>query len=321
MDRDSKSTNPNFGEDLGQIVWFVVLFGSLFLGIRNVRMRRSDNKGAIRIATYVLTMSLLSWIFFASHRPSLKDEAVLATFAIALAIQSGVRYWLYYVALEPYVRRLWPEALISWSRVLAGRLRDPLVGRHLLIGAAASAGFPIVHAGCHLVLGWLGLPPSSMPQLVDFDVFTSVRGMLGFIAHSQQFAIFYGLLFTSFLFILRLLLRSTWLASAVIVLVYLPVLANQSEMVTDWIQAALFLVAAVTLLIRFGLLAYIVFNFCNILLGLAALTTDHSAWYFSSGWLMAMVVLGLAVYGFCFSVGSSLWRDPLEASPLPKLSS
>ena len=47
--------------------------------------------------------------------------------ALMMGFNDAVRYWLYYLALEPYVRRLWPQALISWSRVLAGRVRDPLV--------------------------------------------------------------------------------------------------------------------------------------------------------------------------------------------------
>ena len=34
------------------------------------------------------------------------------------------------------MRRRWPQTLISWTRVLAGRLRDPLVGRDVLVGAA-----------------------------------------------------------------------------------------------------------------------------------------------------------------------------------------
>jgi hypothetical protein len=38
-----------------------------------------------------------------------------------------------YMALEPVVRRRWPEVLVSWSRLLAGRLRDPLVGSHILM--------------------------------------------------------------------------------------------------------------------------------------------------------------------------------------------
>jgi len=31
--------------------------------------------------------------------------------------------WLFYIALEPYVRRLWPKTLVSWHRLLAGRFR------------------------------------------------------------------------------------------------------------------------------------------------------------------------------------------------------
>jgi hypothetical protein len=40
-----------------------------------------------------------------------------------------------YLALEPYVRRFWPNVLISWARVLAGRWRDPKVGADLLVGS------------------------------------------------------------------------------------------------------------------------------------------------------------------------------------------
>jgi hypothetical protein len=38
-------------------------------------------------------------------------------------------------ALEPYLRRRWPERIISWNRLLAGEFRDPLVGRDILIGS------------------------------------------------------------------------------------------------------------------------------------------------------------------------------------------
>ena len=31
--------------------------------------------------------------------------------------------WLFYLALEPYVRRLWPELLIGWTRLLSGNLK------------------------------------------------------------------------------------------------------------------------------------------------------------------------------------------------------
>ena len=36
--------------------------------------------------------------------------------------------WVFYLALEPSVRRIWPETVISWSRMLNGRWIDPLGG-------------------------------------------------------------------------------------------------------------------------------------------------------------------------------------------------
>lgn len=38
------------------------------------------------------------------------------------------------LALEPLARRSWPQALVSWTRLLRGRLVDPLVGRDILVG-------------------------------------------------------------------------------------------------------------------------------------------------------------------------------------------
>ena len=50
----------------------------------------------------------------------------------------GLAY-VFYLAIEPYARRLWPRMLVSWVRVLEGRFRDPLVGRDVLLGACGGA--------------------------------------------------------------------------------------------------------------------------------------------------------------------------------------
>jgi hypothetical protein len=47
--------------------------------------------------------------------------------------------WLFYLALEPAVRRRRPRAAIAWSRLLRGGIRDPLVARETLIGLAVGA--------------------------------------------------------------------------------------------------------------------------------------------------------------------------------------
>jgi len=39
---------------------------------------------------------------------------------------------LLYLAIEPFVKRNWPDSLISWMRAVNGRFRDPLVTSHIL---------------------------------------------------------------------------------------------------------------------------------------------------------------------------------------------
>jgi hypothetical protein len=51
-----------------------------------------------------------------------------------LAVFLASLFWSLYIAIEPYVRRHWPDALISWTRLQAGRVRDPLVASHVLAG-------------------------------------------------------------------------------------------------------------------------------------------------------------------------------------------
>ena len=52
----------------------------------------------------------------------------------------GAIAWLLYMALEPYARRVAPRWVVSWTRLLEGRFKDPMVGRDLLTGLAAAAG-------------------------------------------------------------------------------------------------------------------------------------------------------------------------------------
>jgi hypothetical protein len=41
--------------------------------------------------------------------------------------------------VEPYARQSWPKLMVSWQRLLNGRLRDPLVGRDVLLGIVAGS--------------------------------------------------------------------------------------------------------------------------------------------------------------------------------------
>ena len=123
----------------------VVVVAAGFVALRNVRRGRGDRRGALRLALYLGAVRML-WFLGAHHvastgrvRPVHRRTSPTPCCSVGLA-------YVFYLAIEPYARRLWPRMLVSWVRILDGRFRDPLVGRDLLVGArgrrAGGAGGP-----------------------------------------------------------------------------------------------------------------------------------------------------------------------------------
>ena len=84
------------------------------------------------------------WALRAHH---VEDPGLeIASFArgAGIAVLVAALLWLFYLALEPYVRRLRPWTLVSWTRLLNGGLRDAVVGRDVLIGLAFGIGLTLV---------------------------------------------------------------------------------------------------------------------------------------------------------------------------------
>lgn len=111
----------------GILLLGISLVGGIFFAQRNLRLGRGDRRNAKRLALFVLGLSLLSWIFGASHVSF--RELLLTPYAAAFT-------WILYMAIEPFVRRKWPHILVSWTRLLSGEWKDPLVARDALIGTA-----------------------------------------------------------------------------------------------------------------------------------------------------------------------------------------
>ena len=83
----------------------------------------------------------------------------------------GMMVYSIYMALEPDVRRRWPETLIAWSRVLAGRVNDPLVGRDLLLGILADCrgAPPVLFQLSQRAPAWVGSAPGVSVPFQGFD--------------------------------------------------------------------------------------------------------------------------------------------------------
>lgn len=134
------------------VVTVPVLVAGVFMARRNRRLGRGDRRGAFRVAAFAFSCLMLYWLFRTPHAASPPAEWALLAEGLGRALYPAAVLWVLYMALEPYVRRRWPRTLLSWTRVLAGRFRDPLVGRDLMAGALLAN----LIFGC-LILGRAGI--------------------------------------------------------------------------------------------------------------------------------------------------------------------
>jgi hypothetical protein len=303
-----KPYEPTTGERAAQVIGLVsllsLLVGAAMLARRNLRLGRGDRRGASRLAYFVFGALTVSWVFGANHVPGFWELALFTTFLSGAVFFSGF-VWVLYIALEPYVRRRWPATLVSWSRLLAGGLRDPLVGRDVLVGCLLAVTEIVLGRAGWFVPAWLGSPPSQ-PYTGPTSQFLGARAIVSNVAGSLPFTIGGGLALLFVLFLLRVLLRKEWAAAGVLVLLFtlfqaLPSASPAVAAVTGLIAFGL----EVFLLVRFGVLVLIASFFFQEFLSNFPLTTQVSAWYAGIGFAGILALAALAFYSFYTSLGGS----------------
>jgi hypothetical protein len=211
--------------------------------------------------------------------------------------------WAFYMALEPFVRRHWPALLTSWTRVLSGKFRDPLVGRDFLAGAAVGIAISLVFNLQSLVPGWLGFPPAKPLTLMGPDSLLGGRRLVGMFPEVLHEMLLTPIIFVFFVVLLRLVLRRVWLAATVfLVLMVLPALGS-GPLVLVLVSKLVLYGLILTAILRFGVLAVVVSLFYSYLSGVFPLTLDVSAWYFGASLVTMLLAGGLAAYAFYLSLG------------------
>ncbi len=291
------------------IVFIMVLLfgGASLLAWRNDRQGRGDRRGALRLATFVAVVQMLTSLLRINHVPAL-DELGLMIESLGNALFGGAVIWLFYMATEPYVRRLWPNSLIAWTRLLDGRFRDPLLGRHLLIGAISGIGISVFFMLIEYVLQWLGKAPNaSFSALAYQSTSFAVAGFLNLVHAS--FLLPVGMLLI--VLVLRVLLRRQWLAIAVFLAIAfgLGMASEPAYAVVNGVALALFMSMFLFVLIRFGLFAGLLAIFFSSWPAFA-LTVDPSSWYFGRSLVTMLVFAAIAVYGFVISLaGRPIFKD------------
>ncbi len=302
---------PTVGERVSVVIAAVLLLsmlaGGAMLARRNLRLGRGDRRGASRLAAFVFAAWAVAWFFGAHHVPNF-DELKLFLVFLASGLFLSCFFWVVYIALEPYVRRRWPVTLVSWSRLLAGGFRDPLVGRDVLAGCLWGASVILLSRLEWFVPSWLGHPPSQ-PGTGPQGQFLGARTIVAGISNNLNVSLFVSFAFLFVLFLFRALLRKEW-AAAVAFVLFFTVFLNSSALFAGGPSVAIAFVGglilnslSVFLLIRLGLLALVASFAVNIALQSYPLTTQWSAWYSGISLAGILVMAGVAFYGFYTSLG------------------
>jgi hypothetical protein len=275
------------------IAFLVLLAGGALLARRNLRLGRGDRRGAMRLALFNFAAFMIDWALESRHTPSI-DEVSLFIQGLGRSLFVASLSWLIYIALEPLIRRRWPDSLIAWTRLLSGRFTDPLVGRALLAGALLGVFQGVAREVMELAERALD-PAPPIPSFPWDLTLLGPRAVAGHLAAGWAVTMLLAIGLALIFFLLKAVLRKEWLAAAV----FVPFLAWA---LSDggWIAFGIGLVvsaAFIFVFLRFGLLALVFANYFTHFLQFP-LTTDSTAWYAGTSLFLLLVLAAIAIYGF-----------------------
>jgi serine/threonine protein kinase len=305
----SDERNNNLSQIFFLILLVAILVAGALLARRNYRQGRADREGALRLAIVMFVLEILLWLC-RSHFVLGFETFSSLMLCIAGGLLSGGMTWVLYLALEPWIRRRWPHAIISWSRALSGQLRDPLVGRDILLGVAFGVAWILIVSISYIPLDRLG----AVPQLQSSTYLLGGRQALGQWLSQAPSSILVTLEFFFLLLGLKVLLRKDWLAAPVFVAIFvvLQSLRNPHPLV----NVPVFLLIYGTLVVivfRFGLVPLAVGAFTIDMLANVPFTTDFSVWYAGTTLLALLSIVALAGWGFYHSLGGqAVWKVEME---------
>ena len=304
----SQTAGQHASQIMEVILAILLLAGGALIARRNYAAGKVDLHGALRLASAVFVIEIAIWVCRDHFIPT------LATFGrfivcVSMGLFLSAATWMIYLALEPYVRRRWPQAIISWSRLMAGRWRDPLVGRDVLWGVILGVVWSVVVGVGELALKREG----ATPHLGSQYLLLGGRQAMGIWLENIVQCILATLQFFFVMFLLRVVLRNRWLA----IVGFVAVFATQNTLMSDhpqymapvWLVVFSIAAYAVT---RFGLITLAVAIFtANIVLNLPY-TLDFSNWYAPAVFAVLLSFVAIAGWGFYTSLGGQrLWKEDL----------
>jgi serine/threonine-protein kinase len=291
---------PDFtrsGQVLLAVIGLIGLGAALLFAQRNLRRSRGDRKGAVRLGVFLTLLTVCLRIFRVDHVTDIAEEARLLSVISGEALAAGVAISVLYLAVEPYFRRRWPRMLIGWSRLIAGRFRDPMIGRDALIGTLVGSA-----------AGVIAKLPSFLPQVgllrTSFSALTELRHLTYLLLWSVQLAIGIALLSAFLFLLLRIVTRSSIAAVVLLVIVEVAMMSVNGAGLARLIANTIVAILLVMTFRRYGLFALTVFMLSVNFATLAPVTLDTSVWYFGRSLFTIALMCAVAAVAFWISLAS-----------------
>jgi len=282
------------------VVLLLAFLVAWLLARRNLHAGRGDRRGATRLGSVLMGSRWLVWLLGGHH--TMLGLPVGFSMTLAWSLYDFAFARVFYLAVEPYVRRRWPHVLVSWVRLLGGKHDDPLVGRDVLAGCLVGVGLYLGSAAHQFLPVLFGLPPGRLDNagFVEPTLMSTLgfRHQLAQLLLLDRSAVVLTLGFTAVLVVLWRLLRRPWLAYTVAALVFLPMGVMRGELVAlNLLFPAVSTVLLLLVLLRVGLLAGMVGLIVHSTLQASVLTWDLLRWPGNTAWLPLALVLGLGATG------------------------
>jgi serine/threonine-protein kinase len=315
----------DIGSFVNSLVFSSVPVIALIFVFRSLRRGRADRRGAIRVAVTVFSLRFGWWALGGHHVLDFQTEVELFLRAASVSLSAAGAAWCLYVGFEPYVRRMHPEFLIAWTRLLHGRLGNPLVGRDLLIGLAMgglssiflwqlytviphllgmeSPPPPLYHPGP----GW-SAPPSE--ALLGGRHTLAALPVVGLVALNTMLS------WTTLLFALRLVLRKDRIAVPIMVAIMAAAAPTFDFTWPAVLCTVIGSAAGAWTIYRLGLVATLGACLSFAVANQFPITADIHAPHFGTGLVGVLLILALASWGAMTAMAAR----PLTPAGLPPFS-
>jgi len=299
------------------VLIIALTIAALMLARYNLRAGRADRRAAARLALFVMVGYAVMFLITAHHLADIQAEMNLFTRSFGTVLIDAGMLWVVYLALEPYVRRFWPDGILGWTRLLSGYLRDPRVGRDLLIGCVIGTTLGLLEKADDLLpplFGYAPRQPTSQSIIALGGAAPVLDVTFNAVVNGIVVAVFLVLGYV----LLRLTLRRTsWaIVAALALLAIVQAPQALTEETTWWIGAAyqaVIVVSATIIVVRYGLLVTAVaLTLVNITANLP-FTYALSHWNATTSNLTLALILGLTFFGFYASrAGQPLFGKLLD---------